>query len=181
MKKREDTGLPEFQSLDEEKSYWEERGPLAEGRKGRINEPKPGQRRSSFLAVRLTGEELTRLRQIAAQHGLGPSTFARLVLTAAIAQQGRLPRRVTLDELRDILETSLPQSVKDKAEALTKAAAVGDPDNPAMLIIDAGQKEAWEDFSYSFLSAVFAMVGVRVIKPESESYQKAKEILKATT
>jgi hypothetical protein len=181
MKKREDTKPPEFQSLDEEKKYWEERGPLAEGHKGRVNKPKPGQTRSSFLAVRLTGEELTRLRDVAAQQGMGPSTFARFVLTAAISHQGKLPKSVTLDQLRDSLETSLPQSVKDKAEALAKAAAIGDPDNPAMLIIDASQREALEEFTLSFLSAVFATAGVRVIKPESESYQKAREILKATT
>ena len=74
--------IPKFQSLDEEKEYWEARGPLALGHKGRINNP--DQKRSSFLSVRLTDEELTQLRDIAAKQGLGPSTFARLILTSVI-------------------------------------------------------------------------------------------------
>lgn len=179
MKNREDAKLPEFQSLDEERNYWEAHGPLAEGHKGRVNKPKPGQRRSSFLAVRLTGEELTRLRDIAAGQGIGPSTFARLVLTAAIEQQSKLPRHVTLDELSDWLETSLPQPVKDKAEALAKAVAIGDPANPAMLIIDASHRAAWEAFTLSFLRAVFATAGVQVITPEDKGYEEVKEIVKA--
>ena len=180
MKKRGDTKLPEFQSLDEEKTYWEERGPLAEGRKGRVNKPKPRQKRSSFLAVRLTGEELTRLRDVAAQQGIGPSTFARLLLTAAIERQGKLPKRVTLDQLSDTLQNNLPQPIKDAAEALARSIVIGDPQNP-ILLIDPSQMKKMEEVGLSFLSAVLAMAGVQVITPENESYQKAREILKATT
>ena len=90
MKGEEDTGIPQFSSLEEEKAYWEARGPLAEGRRGRTNRPGPSQRRSSFLAVRLTGEELTRLRDIAANQGIGTSTFARLVLTSVIEHEAKL-------------------------------------------------------------------------------------------
>lgn len=179
MKKREDAKLPEFQSLDEERNYWEAHGPLAEGRKGGVSRPKPDQRRSSFLAVRLTGEELTRVRDIAARQGMGTSTFARLVLTAAIEHQGKLPKRVTLDELRDVLETTFSQPVKDNAEALIKATAIGDPDNPAMLIIDASQREKLEEFTLSFLNALFAVAGVQVIRPEDKRYEEVKEIVKA--
>jgi hypothetical protein len=80
--------IPEFKTLEEEKEYWEARGPLADGHNGTLNKPKPKQKRSSFLAVRLTGEELTRLRDMAARQGLGPSTYARMVLTSAI--EGRI-------------------------------------------------------------------------------------------
>jgi len=79
---------------EEEKEYWEARGPLAEGRKGRINKPE-GQKRSSFLAVHFTGDELTRLRDIAAKYGLGPSTFARIILTSAIGHQNKAPKCIT--------------------------------------------------------------------------------------
>ena len=103
MNKTKDTRIPEFKSLEEEKEYWEARGPLAEGHEGRINKPRPRQKRSSFLAVRLTGEELACLRDLAAKQGLGPSTFARIVLTSAIEQQS-LPNHITVDKLRDILE-----------------------------------------------------------------------------
>lgn len=77
MEKKKEKGLPKFQSLEEEKEYWEARGPLAEGRKGRINKPKPKQKRSSFLSVRLTGEEITALRDVAAIFYTTPSELAR--------------------------------------------------------------------------------------------------------
>jgi hypothetical protein len=95
MKEVRDTNIPEFKTLEEEKEYWEARGPLAEGHKGTINKPEAKQKRSSFLAVRLTGEELTHFRDIAAKQGLGPSTFARIILTALIQQDG-LPKQMPL-------------------------------------------------------------------------------------
>ncbi len=113
MERKEDTKIPEFRSLEEERGYWETRGPLAEGHKGRINKPRGGQKRSSFLAVRLTGEGLTRLRDIAAKQGLGPSTFARLILTSAIEREGQSPKYITRDELKEIMECHLPQLVRD--------------------------------------------------------------------
>ena len=77
MEREKKNKLPEFQSLEEEKEYWEARGPLAEGRKGRINKPRLGQKRSSFLSVRLTGEEITALREVAAIFFTKPSELAR--------------------------------------------------------------------------------------------------------
>jgi DNA-binding CsgD family transcriptional regulator len=87
MNKKIKTEIPEFKSLDEEREYWEARGPLAEGQGGRINRPKPGQKRSSFLSIRLTGEELTQLRDMAAKFGVGPSTYVRQVLKLAVEQK----------------------------------------------------------------------------------------------
>jgi len=77
MKIKKENKPPEFQSLEEEKEYWEARGPLAEGRKGRINKPQSDQKRSSFLSVRLTGEEITALRDVAAIFYTTPSELAR--------------------------------------------------------------------------------------------------------
>ena len=109
MKGTKNAGIPVFKSLEEEREYWEARGPLAEGHRGKINRPEPRQRRSSFLAVRLTGEELTRLRDTAAKQGLGPSTFARLVLTRAIENGSHVPKVVTSDEIKELLDEHLPQ------------------------------------------------------------------------
>ena len=77
MEREKKNKIPEFQSLEEEKEYWEARGPLAEGRKGIINKPRLGQKRSSFLSVRLTGEEITALREVAAIFFTKPSELAR--------------------------------------------------------------------------------------------------------
>lgn len=84
--KREKGVIPEFKSLEEEKAYWEARGPLAEGHKGKINKPRPQQKRSSFLSVRLTGEELTQLRDMASSFGIGPSTYTRQLIRLTIEQ-----------------------------------------------------------------------------------------------
>jgi hypothetical protein len=100
--------IPVFNTLEEERAYWDARGPLADGHKGTINKPRPKQKLTSFLAVRLTGEELTRLRDMAAKQGLGPSTYARILLTTTIKQSN--PGIVDLSEIKDILE-KLPAKV----------------------------------------------------------------------
>jgi len=86
MKKETDTKIPEFQSLEEEREYWESRGPLAKGHKGQVSKPEVSEKRSSFLSVRLTGQELTQLRDLAVRIGVPPSTFARYALKLAIEQ-----------------------------------------------------------------------------------------------
>jgi len=116
MKKSQDTGIPEFRSLQEEREYWEARGPLAEGHSGRVNKPRQDQKRSSFLVVRRTGEELTRLRDIAAKQGLGPSTFARLVLTRAISRDGDY--YTTTDDVLGKLADKVSRMDKQRFETL---------------------------------------------------------------
>lgn len=177
MKGKRDTGIPKFQSLEEEREYWEARGPLTEGRKGRINKPKSGQKRSSFLAVRLTGEELTSLRDIAVKQGLGPSTFARIVLTSVIERQGKLPKSITFDELMASVQKNLTQSDIDKFESFLKDIAIGDPDNPALLIFS-GKRETWEKYTSLFLQRLLALLSVQVVIPENKNYEKVIEIVK---
>ncbi len=70
--------VPKFSSLEEEDKYWQSHSPLDEGYEGRVQRKQ--QNRASFLSIRLTGEELARLREIATGHGLGPSTYARLII-----------------------------------------------------------------------------------------------------
>ncbi len=179
MKGTRDTRVPKFQSLEEEREYWEARGPLAEGHKGRINKPKLRQKLSSFLAVRLTGEELTRLRDAAAKQGLGTSTFARLVLTSAIERRSQLPKRMTLDRLKEALEENMPQPVKDRAEALAKEISIGDPNNPSLLVIDACQTKQLEEFTLLWIAGLLAMVGVQVVTPENEGYERIRDAVKS--
>jgi len=93
MEREKKNKLPEFQSLEEEKEYWEARGPLAEGSKGRINKPRPDQKRSSFLSVRLTGEEITALREVAAIFYTRPSELARGVILDSVKRFKSLHER----------------------------------------------------------------------------------------
>lgn len=173
---KRETGIPKFQSLEEEREYWEARGSLAEGHKGRVNRPKSGQKRSSFLAVRLTGEELTRLRDMAVRQGLGPSTFARLVLLSAIESQNQT-KAVTLDQLIGLFEGILPNEVKEKGRTLFKNVALGDPNNPSMLIVDGKQQKEFEKFTVLCLKTILASMGIRLIVPESKTYEKVRELV----
>lgn len=76
-----------FRSPAEERAFWDARSPLAPGKRGRVSTEKA--KRSSFLAVRMTAAETGRLRELAARAGVGPSTYARMVLSAAIEREGR--------------------------------------------------------------------------------------------
>jgi len=174
MKGQRDTKIPKFQSIEEEREYWEARGPLAEGHKGRISKPKTRQKRSSFLAVRLTGEELTRLRDIAAKRGIGPSTFARILLTSVIEHQSKLPKHVTLDDLQDALEANLPQPLKEKAETIAKAISIGDP--PFLLEINKVTRDEWEEFLLQFISSFLAIAGVEVVTSEDTRTERTKSL-----
>lgn len=168
-----DTGIPEFKSLEEEKEYWEARGPLAEGREGKLNKPKPRQKRSSFLAVRLTGEELARLRDIAAKQGLGTSTFARNVLTSVI-DKGVLPKRIGLDQVLNAIMSRLSNEDMEKVENYFKEIAIGDTENPALLVFS-GERRKWEEL----VSLMFErLLRVEVIPTEKEKYQRLKEMAK---
>jgi len=164
---------PNFTSLEEERKYWEVHNPLAEGYKGKIQRSR--QKRSSFLAVRLTGEELTRLRDIAAKQELGPSTFARILLMSAIEHQSKSSKLITLDELIE----KLPQAVKEKAKEFTKAVAIGDPDRPSLIVMDAGQLNKLEELTRILLGALLSAAGVQLITPEDKRYEEVKEVVKA--
>lgn len=161
---------PRFRSLEEEEKYWETHSPLAEGHEGKIQ--RSSQKRSSFLAVRLTGEELTRLRDIAVKQGVGPSTFARLLLTSAIERQNALPKRITLEQLKDTLEENLPQSVREKAEHISKAISICNP--PFLLEISKLATEEWEDFALHFISSILVMAGVQVVTTKDVDQRKPK-------
>lgn len=76
---------PRFSNLEEEDEYWKTHSPLDEGYEGEVQKSK--QKRSSFLSIRLTGDELTKLRNMAAKSGMGPSTYVRQLLNLTIEQE----------------------------------------------------------------------------------------------
>jgi hypothetical protein len=86
MVRKMESGVPEFQSLEEEREYWEARGPLAEGHKGKFHIQEPCQKRNSFLSIRLTGDEIGQLRDVADKMGVSPSTLARFGIKQVIEQ-----------------------------------------------------------------------------------------------
>lgn len=88
---------PRFASVEEEEAFWRGHSPLAEGFEGTIQR-KP-QRRSSYLALRLSGEELKQLRDAAQSAGVGPTTLARnLILQGLRTNKDILPRIEALEQ-----------------------------------------------------------------------------------
>lgn len=175
MEREKDATIPKFASLEEEREYWESRGPLAEAHKATVNRPRPRQKRSSFLAVRFTGEELTRLRDTAAQLGLGPSTFARLVLISALENPERWRKLVTLDQIKERLESNLTQDTKDLIARFATTTTIGDANSPSLLLMDATQMKQAEELALPILRVLLATAGVQLITPEDENYEKVRD------
>ena len=175
MKRIGENRIPEFRSPEEEREYWEAHGPLVEGQKGRVTRPRPGQKRSSFLAVRLTGEELTRLRDVAAEQGLGPSTFARSVLMGAVGQGTVSPKRMTLKQITTALEETLPDETRVRMEGLLKAITIGEPP----ILFELTDQDRLEEFAHLAAAALLSIAGVQVVVPQSDEQTKAKRAVKA--
>lgn len=93
---REQYPNPIFASVEEEEEYWERHSPLAEGYEGTVEQKR--QPRSSYLALRLSGEELKQLRDAAQKAGIGPTTLARkLILEGLKAERDLLTRLEALE------------------------------------------------------------------------------------
>ena len=88
---------PSFTSAEEEAQYWGKHSPLAEGYKGTVQHKQ--QKRSSYLALRLSGEELKQLRDAAQQAGIGPTVLARnLILKGLKAERDLVSRLEALEQ-----------------------------------------------------------------------------------
>lgn len=172
--------IPQFETEEQEAEYWETHSPLdlvaePEAQKVRVRGAK-----DRPITIRLDSESRLKLAKLAAERGLGPSTFARLILMSIIEYKEKLPKVITLDQLKEGFEDILgqmPQAIKERVEALTKAIAIGDSANPALLVIDARNRKEWEEITWSFWSALLAMAGVQVIAPEDSKYKDLKSIV----
>ena len=95
--KKEQYPNPRFASAEEEEEYWQRHSPLAEGYEGTVQHKR--QKRSSYLALRLSGEELKQLRDAAQKAGIGPTTLARnLILRGLETERNLLPRIEALEQ-----------------------------------------------------------------------------------
>ena len=95
--KKERYPNPRFASVQEEEEYWRRHSPLTEDYEGTVQHRR--QRRSSHLALRLSGEELKQLRDAAQRAGIGPTTLARnLILRGLETERDLLPRIEALEQ-----------------------------------------------------------------------------------
>ena len=120
-----------------------------------------------LIAVRFNEQELKRLREAAAEQGIGASTLVRILVNQALKPLSAGPRRMTSDEFRDVIASTLARLDKDKVNNLLKDVSIGNPDAP-MLLVWAGQTHKWGEFTSLFLKALLASLGVEVSLQENE-------------
>jgi len=179
---REKSLIPQFETEEQEAEYWDTHSPLdvaaepeAQGVRVRVPKDRP-------ITIRLDSESRAKLERLAAERGLGPSTFARLILTSAIEHRERPSKSITLGELKDVLEMGLPQPTKEKAESLVKAVTLGgNPDDPAFLLFDKSQMMAWGELGLQAIATLLAMYDVQIITQEHSKYEEVKTLTQSCT
>jgi len=98
---------------------------------------------------------------------------------SVIAPGSKLPKRITLDELKNMLE-AMPQSIKERADSLVKSATIGDPDNPTIFLLDKSQIEEWGELGLEAVCTLLAMYNnIQVITQEHTKYREVKTLVQS--
>ncbi len=173
---------PRFSSLEEEDEYWKTHSPLDEGYEGEVQKSK--QQRSSFLSVRLTGDELTKLRDIAAKFGTGPSTYARHVLNSIIQQENwSMPYPSYLSSPlysstdKDRSKVRHPQ--ESKPGSFAKSILGDEKAGKRICIFDPDEVEVNPAFMRAMFDAICKAGKAKVVTPEDDAYKTVELIVKA--
>jgi hypothetical protein len=171
--------IPQFETEEQEAEYWNSHSPLDLVAKPRAQKVRVRGAKDRPITVRLDSQSRSKLDKLAAEQGLGPSSFARRILMSVIEQGFKLPKHITLDELKNMLEEITPRLIKDRAGLLVKEAAIGDPDNPAFLIFNRSQIDEWGEFGLQAICALLAMYDVQVITQEHAKYKEVKTLVQS--
>jgi len=168
---------PRFETEEQEAEYWDSHSPLDLGAELKAQKLRVKGAKDRPITVRLDSESRSKLDKLAAEQGLGPSSFARRILMSVIGQGCKLPKRsITLNEFEDMLD-ALPQSIKEQASSLVAGATIGgDPDNPTILLLDKPQIDKLEKLGLQAIFALLAMYGVQVVTRENDKHKKAQAV-----
>jgi len=173
--------IPKFESEGKEAEYWDTHSPLDLEAAPKAQKLQVRGAKDRPITIRLDSQTRQKLNKLAVQRGVGPSTLARSILMSAIEQRGTLPiTSIHWDELRDLLDQNLPQSVKDRAEKLEKAISVDVPDNPVFILYESQINELGE-LGLQAISSLLAMYGVQVINQEHTKYKEVKALVESST
>jgi len=171
--------LPQFETEEQEAEYWDSHSPLDLAAEPKAQKVRVRGAKDRPITVRLDSESRSELDKLAAEQGLGPSSFARLILMSVIEQGGKLPKRITLDELKHMLEEITPRLIKDRADLLIKEAAIGDPNNPVFLFLNQSQIDEWGELGLQAICALLARYDVQVIGQEHAKYKEVKTLVQS--
>lgn len=177
-----DKGLvPKFKTEEQEAEYWDGHSPLDIAAEPKAENVRVKGAKDRPITIRLDSQSRSKFDKLASEQGLGSSTFGRLILTSVIEGRVKLPKRITPDELKDMLEKNLPQSIKDQAESLLRSASIGNPDNPSALFLDKSQMDEWGELGLQAISILLVMYGAIVISPEHNKYKEIKALVQSGT
>jgi len=84
--------VPEFGTAEQEDEFWRMLNPP--GKTDRRPVRRKPEKRSSYLALRLTADELARLREAARGADVGPTTLARNLILKGLQEENTLLRRI---------------------------------------------------------------------------------------
>ena len=96
--------LPQFETEEQEAEYWDTHSPLDLVAEPKAQKVRVRGTKDRPITIRLDSESRSKLDKLAAEREVGPSTFARSILMSVIEHRGNLPKSITLDDLRDMLE-----------------------------------------------------------------------------
>lgn len=171
--------IPQFETEEQEAEYWDSHSPLDLAAEPKAQKVRVKGVKDRPITVRLDSESRSKLDRLAAEQRLGPSTFARLILMSVIEQGNKLPKHITLDELRKMLEEITPQSVKDRADFLAKEAVIGDPDNPSFLFLNQSQIDEWGELGLQAICTLLARYNIQIVTQEHAKYKEAKTLVQS--
>jgi len=120
---------------------------------------------TKLMAVRFTDQEFTRLQEAAEDQGIGPSTLVRILVNQALNPAIARRRRMTSDEFREVMVSTLTRLDKTDVDSFFKEISVGTPDDPALLLW-AGKTKEWEEFTSTFLVSLLGSLGIEATWPE---------------
>ncbi len=175
---------PRFSSIEEEDKYWATHSPLAEGYPAEIQKEK--QKRSSFLTIRFTGDELTRLRDLASSNGMGPSTYIRALIKGVLTsrQNAELVLSESLQQFQSILQSHVydrkvggSSMVKDKPKEQYRDY------KDSFCILEASKlqlnQKTINDISLTMIPIIYQIISdacTKVIAPGDTEFKELKRI-----
>jgi hypothetical protein len=170
----------------EEREYWEARGPLSKGARGKLSQPVPNENRSSFLSVRLSGKEITQLRNLSQKSGLGPSTFARQVLVSLVEkaetrqnnQDKSEIKNINIDESCDQMMKVAPQSFRAQIASLLAPTAESELNNKTTITLDKSQFREIMEMNMKIMTLLAEVVNpeLKVVPPSEINYSSKKVV-----
>jgi methanol corrinoid protein len=97
--------MPQFETEEQETEYWDTHSPLEFVAEPKAQKVRVRGVKDRPITIRLDSESRLKLNKLAAERGLGPSTFARLILTSVIERREKMPQSLenpTLEEARAV-------------------------------------------------------------------------------